>query len=130
MTTTVKDELSDIVELCQEALSEQSKLEKSLASDYEGIQRTIRDLDIRRGNEAVTIETGQAIALLIRKMLNESQLSAQGTHILLLLTLKIALLAQLDKGMDIGTMSEAKKEFESWYEQWTAAKEALDKYTE
>ena len=130
MTITAKDELADIVELCLEAISEQSKLEKSITTDYESLQRTIRELEGRRGSEPVTVEMGQALALHIRKVISESHLSAQGTHILLLLVLKISLLAQLDKGMDIETMPDAKKELESWFEQWEAAKEALDKYTE
>jgi len=129
MTTTAKEELAEIVASCLEALSELSKFEKSLAKDYEGIERTLRQLEGRRGNEPVTAEVGQDIVAHVRRAVDGNQVNAQGIHILMLLLMKVALLAQLDTGMNIGALEDTKKELESWFEQWEAAKEAWDQYT-
>lgn len=129
MTTTAKEELAEIVASCLEALSELSKFEKSLAKDYEGIERTLRQLEGRRGNEPISAEVGQEIVAHIRKTVDGNQVNAQGIHIIMLLLMKVALLAQLDTGMDIEALEDAKKELESWFEQWKAAKEAWDQYT-
>jgi hypothetical protein len=51
-------------------------------------------------------------------------------HIVLLLLLKVSLLAQQETSMNTEALAEAKKELESWFEQWTATKEAWDQYTE
>ena len=67
--------------------------------------------------------------LQIRKAIEGNQVSAEGIHILTLLLLKVALLAQLDTGMNIETLEETKKELESWFEQWKAAKDAWDQFT-
>ncbi len=130
MTTTVKEELAEVVASCMGALSEQSKFEQSLSSDLKNVERTMRQLNNRRGNEAVTVEVGTEIAEHVRKAIEAIHLSAQGVHILLLLLLKVTLLAQQETGASTETIGEAKKELESWFEQWTAAREAWDKYTE
>jgi len=129
MTTTVKEELAEIVASCLEALSELSKFENSLATDREDIGRTLRELEGRRGNEPVTAEVGQAIVLHIRKAMEGNQVSAEGIRALTLLLLRVALLAQLNTGMNIETLEETKKELESWFEQWKAAKDAWDQFT-
>lgn len=129
MTTTVKEELAEIVASCLDALSELSKFEDSFATDREGIGRTLRELEGRRGNEPVTAEVGQAMVSHIRKAIEGNQLSAEGIHLLTLLLLKVALLAQLDTGMNIETVEETKKELESWFEQWKAAKDAWNQFT-
>jgi hypothetical protein len=129
MTTTAKEELAKVVASCIEALTEQSRFEKSIAKDIDGVEKTIRHLEGRRGNEPITAEVGQEILLHIRQAMNANQVNSQGTHILLLLLLKISLLAQQESGMDIETLAEAQVELESWLEQWTAANEAWDKYT-
>jgi len=129
MTTTVKEELAEIVASCLEALSELSKFENSLATDREDIGRTLRELEGRRGNEPVTAEVGQAIVLHIRKAMEGNQVSAEGIRALTLLLLRVALLAQLNTGMNIETLEETKKELELWFEQWKAAKDAWDQFT-
>jgi hypothetical protein len=129
MTKGTKEELAEIVASCLEALSELSSFEKSLATEYEGIERTLRHLEERRGNEPITAEVGQAMVLHIRKALEGNRLNAEGVHIVTLLLLKVSLLAQLGSGMNIETLEEARGEFEAWSEQWKAAKEAWDRYT-
>ena len=129
MTTTVKEELAEIVASCLKALSELSKFENSLATDREDIGRTLRELEGRRGNEPVTAEVGQAIVLHIRKAMEGNQVSAEGIRALTLLLLRVALLAQLNTGMNIETLEETKKELELWFEQWKAAKDAWDQFT-
>ena len=129
MTTTVKEELAEIVASCLDALSELSKFEKSFATDREDIGRTLRELEGRRGNEPVTAEMGQAMVSHIRKAIEGNQVSAEGIHILMLLLLKVALLAQLDTGMSIESLEETRKGLESWFEQWKAAKDAWNQFT-
>jgi hypothetical protein len=130
MTTTVKKELAEVVASLLGTLSEQSKFEQSLASDLKNVERTMRQLNNRRGNEAVTVEAGTEIAEHVRKAIEAIHLSAQGVHILMLLLLKVTLLAQQETAASTETIAEAKKDLESWFEQWTAAREAWDKYTE
>jgi hypothetical protein len=130
MTTTVKKELAEVVASLLGALSEQSKFEQSLASDLKNVERTMRQLNNRRGNEAVTVEVGTEIAEHVRRAIEAIHLSAQGVHILMLLLLKVTLLAQQETAASTETIAEAKKDLESWFEQWTAAREAWDKYTE
>jgi hypothetical protein len=130
MTTTVKEELAKVVAMCLEALAEQSRFEVSLETDFEGNERTIRELEGRRGNEPVTVEMGGNIALHLRRAINGNKVNAQGTHIVLLLLLKISLLAQQDAGIDVETLANAQKELESWFQQWETAKEAWAKYTQ
>jgi hypothetical protein len=127
--TTAKEELAEVTESCLEALSELSKFEKSLAKDSEGVERTIRQLEGRRGNEAVTAEVGQAIATHVRQAIAGIQLNAEGIHVLMLLLIRIALLAELDSGAEIENPGDTQKEFQAWFERWTAAKDAWDKYT-
>ena len=129
MTTTAKDELAEVVASCLEALSEQSRFEKSLVKDLEGLERTVRQLEGRRGNEPVTAEVGQDIAQHIRHVMSGNQVNAQGTHIILLLLLKLALLAQQDLGANVEGLAETQEELESWFDQWKDAKDAWDKYT-
>jgi len=129
MTATVREELAEIVASCLDALSELSKFENSLATDREDIGRTLRELEGRRGNEPVTAEVGQAIVLHIRKAVEGNQVSAEGIRALTLLLLRVALLAQLDTGMNIESPEETRKELESWFEQWKAAKDAWNQFT-
>jgi hypothetical protein len=129
MTTTAKGELAEIVASCLDALSELANFERSLAADYEGIEKTLRQLEGRRGNEPVVAEVGQDIVAHIRKAVDGNRVNAQGIHILMLLLLKVALLAQLDTGTNIEGLKDARVEIESWFEQWKAAKEAWNQYT-
>jgi hypothetical protein len=130
MTTTVKEELAEVVESCLGALAQQSKFEQSLSTDLKSVEKTIRWFNNRRGNEAVTVEVGTEMAEHVRRAIEAIHLSAQGVHIVLLLLLKVSLLAQQETSMNTEALAEAKKELESWFEQWTTTKEAWDQYTE
>jgi hypothetical protein len=130
LTTTAKEELAKIVAICMEAILEQSKFEKSLTTDLKGVESTIKWLDGRRGNEPLTVETGRDIALHIRQAIKGNQVHAQDTHVLMLLLLKVALLAQRETVRNIEVLSDARKELESWFEQWKAANDAWNQYAE
>jgi hypothetical protein len=129
LTSTAKEELAKVVETCLEALAEQSRFEESLKADLKVIEGTVKHLDGRRGNEPVSAEVGNNIATEVRQAVNAIQVAAQGTHIILLLLLKVAVLAQQDEGANVETLADAKKELETWHQQWKAANEAWDNYS-
>jgi hypothetical protein len=130
VTTTVKEELAEVVDSCLGALAQQTKFEQSLYSDLKSVEKSIRWFNNRRGNEPVTVEVGTEIAEHVRRAIEAIHLSAQGVHIVLLLLLKVSLLAQQETSMNTEALTEAKKDLESWFEQWTSTKGAWDQYTE
>ena len=130
MTTTVREEFAKVVSICEETLVEQSGFEESLASDFEAIERMLKQLEGSKGNHPVTTEEARSLALQVRQAINGNQVNARGTHILILLLLQISLLAQQDVEMKVGTPADFEKTIEIWNERWEAAKKAWKQYTQ
>jgi len=129
LTTTIKEELAKVVSSCQEALADQSRLEGHLADDFKAIDRFIKNLDVKRGNAALTVEDARDLALQLRQAVSWNQVNAQGTHLLFLMMLQISLLAQQNHDMKID-MSAHMEALSEWFGQWQKASSAWDKYIE
>jgi len=128
--TTVREELATIASSCEEALEEQARFEKSLESEFEAIEQTIKRFEASQGNQPVTAEEARGLALQVRQAVYGNQVNAQATRILMFLVLQVSLLAQQDPGMKAETPLNMKKGVGPWTKQWVAAKKAWNEYTE
>ena len=127
--TTVKEELANVASSCEDALTEQSRLEEFLARDFKAIDHLIKGLDLQRGNAPLTVEDARELALQLRQAISWNEVNAQGTHLLFLLVLQMSLLAQQSAEMRID-ISENMEAFGKWFEVWQRARSAWDKYIE
>jgi len=130
MTSTVREELARVVSLCEETLAEQSSFEESLARDFKGIERLLKQFEGNKGNHPINVEEARELGLHVRQAIDGNQVNAQGTHILLLLLLHVALLAQQNIDMKVETPAGFQKTMGMWIEHWEAARTAWSRYTQ
>jgi hypothetical protein len=130
MTTTIKDELAKVASSCEEALTDQSRFEEFLVSDFEAIDQIIKRFETSQGNQLVTAEEARALALHVRQAMNGNQVNAQGTRILMLLVLQLSLLVQQEIGMKVEIPENIESALKKWFDQWEAARKAWDDYTQ